>query len=29
MVILKVSSVSYRGCQSAVDLSFSVETTHG
>ena len=29
IVILNVSSVSYLGCQSAVDLSFSVETTHG
>jgi hypothetical protein len=28
-VTLKVSRVSYLGCQSAVDFSFSVETTHG
>src|SRR6478672_7960996 len=28
-VILKVSRVSYFGSQPAVDLSFSVETTHG
>ena len=29
MVILKVSRVSYLGCQSAVVFSFSVETTQG
>src|SRR5262245_4859925 len=28
-VILKVSRLSYRGCQPAVDFSFSVETTQG